>query len=336
MVVGPFPVMMIVVMGAMVVASIACALVGQPADAGAEIVAELAFRNVRSRRRRALSLHMVVVAFLRQPDLVLETEHLGPVLAHGTVHRGVAGQDFAGPFGECPEHLRMVVQVAGLDEFRPGVPFRHNVGEAVDPVHQHAGEQEIGEDDDAAVAELGRMIEARFNQGKRNTRIAGLAPAESKPFPQQAGDLRDIGVGVRVRCAASDDNEAGLLRRNPVAVQVRGGKCFPDPVGRGGDHLWIDAEFTPVFDPDSVFTPVGVQHRGDVVLGVHCRKQHARNRKNAPAAGIPQSVEAGSDDRVGEFKVAVLNRPVGELLRHLRRHCGKLADRPLRAGAVAA
>ena len=84
MVMGFFPVMMIVMMVVVVVmvVSIGGALVGQPADAGAEIVAELALRNVRTWRRRTLSLHMVVVAFLRQSDLVLESEHLCPVFAH--------------------------------------------------------------------------------------------------------------------------------------------------------------------------------------------------------------------------------------------------------------
>ena len=54
----------------------------QPAQAGAERVAQRAVRDVGPRRIGPLPLHVVMVAFLHRADLALEPQHLGAVLAH--------------------------------------------------------------------------------------------------------------------------------------------------------------------------------------------------------------------------------------------------------------
>ena len=48
------------------------------------------------------TLDMMVMAFLRQTDFILEAEHLGAVFAHLAVHVVAAGEDFRQP---VLEHL---------------------------------------------------------------------------------------------------------------------------------------------------------------------------------------------------------------------------------------
>ena len=47
----------------------------------AETVTELTILNIASRRRDALPLDMMMVAFLCKPNLCLKTQHLRPVFA---------------------------------------------------------------------------------------------------------------------------------------------------------------------------------------------------------------------------------------------------------------
>ena len=53
----------------------------QPAGPGAEMVAKLAVLDIASRRRYALPLDVMVVAFLHKTNLILEAEDLRPVFA---------------------------------------------------------------------------------------------------------------------------------------------------------------------------------------------------------------------------------------------------------------
>ncbi len=108
------------------------------------------------------------------------------------------------------------------------------VGEAIDPVDQDAGEQEIRKHDNAFVAKTRDMLEAGFDQWEGDARIADLTPAKAHAFPEHPGDLGDIGVRIRVRRAAPDDDKASFMARD-----VRGGdgQCFFDTGGGGGDAL---------------------------------------------------------------------------------------------------
>ena len=122
---------------------------------------------------------MMVVTFLRQADFRLETKNLFAVFAHLAIH-------VAGPFlnldhsiDESLQDQRLRIEVRGLDELDLGMPCRNGVGVVVDALHEHAGEKEIGEDDDPFEAEFRRMLEARFDQGECDTRIADFSqPAE--------------------------------------------------------------------------------------------------------------------------------------------------------------
>ena len=118
-------------------------------------------------RPGADALHVVVVAFLGQADLVLEAQNLLSVLAELAVHQVLAGQDFLDPFGEIVEHGRVVAQVRRLDEVDLRMTGRHHVGVMIDAFHQNAGEEEIGKNDDAAITQLGRVLQARLHERER-------------------------------------------------------------------------------------------------------------------------------------------------------------------------
>src|SRR5215470_9739399 len=124
-------------------------------------------------------LDMVMMALLGEADLRLEAEHLCAVFAERTVHLVLAFHDFLHPVGEGVQDERMVLQILRLQELDLGMAFRHLIGDPVDALHQHAGEEEIGEDDDAPVAELHRMLQAGAYQREGDAAIADLAPAEA-------------------------------------------------------------------------------------------------------------------------------------------------------------
>ena len=140
----------------------------------------------------ANAFHMMVVAFLRHAHFRLETEHLFAVFAHLAVHHAGPFEDFNQPVLECVDHQGMIVEIAGLDELDIGMTRRHLVGVAVDALHQHAGEQEIRENDDPLVAELRRMFEAGLDQRKGDAGITRLRPAETHAFPQHAHHLGNV------------------------------------------------------------------------------------------------------------------------------------------------
>ena len=104
-----------------------------------------------------------MVAFLRCANFVLETQDLCTILAHCAVHLVLAVKYFGDTFCECRNDLRMIVEVTGLDELTVWVALGYDIREAIDPVDQNAGEEEVREYDDAFVAEPGDVLEARFD-----------------------------------------------------------------------------------------------------------------------------------------------------------------------------
>ena len=84
------------------------------------------------------TLHMVMVAVLRCPHLLLKTEYLGAVLAQGAVHVGVTAQHLRHPLLEGVQHQSVIAQIAGLDEFHSRMIRRHPLGVLADAADQHA------------------------------------------------------------------------------------------------------------------------------------------------------------------------------------------------------
>src|SRR3546814_5838608 len=93
------------------------------------------------------------------------------------------------------------------------------IGVVVDALHQDAGEEEIGEHDEALVAEPRRMLEPGLDQRKGDAGVAGLAPAEAEALPQQAHDLGDVGIGVGVRGAATNHHQQGRSEEHTSELQ---------------------------------------------------------------------------------------------------------------------
>jgi hypothetical protein len=85
-----------------------------------------------------------------------------------------------------------------------------------------------------------------------------------------------------------------------------------------------------------MFGHVGVQHRGNIVLGVAGREQHARHGQYAGHPNGAQPVQPVAQDRAGEFEIAVLHRRVMQLVAQPMRHGGEFVHGILVAAAVAA
>jgi len=101
---------------------------------------------------------MVMMAFLRETNLVLEAQNLRPVFAQRAVHIVVTVKNFANTVGKCGDDLGMVVQIASLDKFGSGVRRRNLVGKAVDPVNQNPRKQKIWEHHNTLEAKLYDMF----------------------------------------------------------------------------------------------------------------------------------------------------------------------------------
>ena len=67
---------------------------GKTACPGAEMITKLAIFNAASRGGNALSLDMVVMAFLRQPNFGFKAQNLRPIFTHGTIHVVASMQNF--------------------------------------------------------------------------------------------------------------------------------------------------------------------------------------------------------------------------------------------------
>ena len=212
---------------------------------------------------------------------------------------------------------------------------RDDIRVGVDALHQYAREEEIGEDDDPPVAELRGMFERRLDQREGDARIGRLAPAEAHAFPQHPHDLGDVGIGVGIGRPAPDDQEQRVVKRFTFLPAGREQR-LAHAVAGGADHLQIDAELAAIFDRQAlVLRLVGVEHRRYVVLGVACGKQHARHGEDLVDAVRPEPVEPVREHRIGEFQIAVADRPSRKPRLQNLGQVGEFADGVLVAAAVA-
>lgn len=283
------------------------------------------------------TLDMVVVALLALADVGFKAKHLFAILAHLAVHHSRTLEDLLDAILEGIEHQRVVIQIARLDELDLRMPRRHLVGITIDALHQDASKQEVGEDNDALVAKLGGMGQARLYQREGHARIAGLAPAEAHAFPEHAHDLGGVGIGVRIGRAATDNHQQRLVFIDEAERFVRLVDSRLDAVAGSADHLQIDAELAAVIDDEIlVLRLVGVEHRGNVVLGVAGGKQHARHGKDTRDPLFAQAVEAGRNHRIAEFEIAIFDRHIGIAGAQRFRDHGEFLRCVLIAAAVAA
>jgi hypothetical protein len=101
------------------------------------------------------------------------------------------------------------------------------------------------------------------------------------------------------------------MKRYLALVPVGRVERFLDARAGGTDHLQIDPEFATVIDHRAgILCLIGIEHRGNVILGVTCGKQHARHGQNAGDPLGAQAVEPFRYHRVAEFEVAVFHRNI--------------------------
>lgn len=257
------------------------------------------------------TLDMVVMAFLGPADISLETQHLFAILAHLAVHHGLPFQGFAHAILKGVQHQGMIVQIARLDELDLGIAGRDFIRVGIDALHQYAGKQEIRENDDALVAEFCGMGQAGLDQGKGHAGIAGLAPAKPHAFPEHAHDLSRVGIGIRIGGAATDHHQERVMAIDHTVLGIGRIDGRLDAITGRPDHLEIDAKLASVVDHEAgMLGLVGVENRGDIVLRVACRKQHARHGQNAGHPLRPQTIQPLGNDGIAEFQVAILDRHI--------------------------
>ena len=300
------------------------------------MIAKWAILDIASGCRDALPLDMVMVAFLRETNLVLEAQHLRPVFAERAVHIVVTTENFAHPVGECGDDLGMIIQISRFHEFGCGMRRSNLVGKAVDPIDQNPRKQEIGEHDHALEAKLHDMFKTWLDKREGHTGIADLGPAETHPFPQHAGNLGNVRIGIGVGGAAPDHDKTGIGPINRAMFGIGGRNGLGNAVSGRLQHLQIDRQLAPILDGDTMLGGIGVQDRRDIILRMTGGKQHARHGKNVIDALLAKLVEPGLDHRGGEFEISILNRPVGKQRCEFFRQDSEFSYRRFRARAVTA
>src|SRR6185437_12581759 len=194
------------------------------------------------RGRDTDAANMVVMARLHRAAIALVAHDLRAILAELAIHRRLAIDRLMDAVDEAVEHQGMVAEIGGLQELDLAMVAGDPVDRGINALHQHAGEKEIREDDDAAEAQPDHAPQSGLDQGICHTAERRLHPAEAQPFAQHAGELRYIGIGVGIVGAAPDHEEEGV-----AAIAWPGGLRlgFGDAVGGGAEQLGLDRKLAP-------------------------------------------------------------------------------------------
>src|SRR6266852_3626385 len=253
---------------------------------------------------------VVMVRRLRRAGLVLVADDLGAVLAELAVHARLAVDDLADALGEAVEHEAVVAQIRRLEELDLRMNRGDAVGGGVDALHQHAGEEEVREDDDAAEAQAQDALERRLDQRRGHAAERRLGPAEAHALPQHARHLGDVRIGIGIVGAASD-HEQQRVGALGAALGARLGRG--DAVGGGAQQLGLDRQLAAEAQLDRrVGGGEAVHLPGQVVLDVARREEHAGHGEDAPRALRFERLEPVADGRAHEFEIAGLDRQGGE------------------------
>ena len=232
--------------------------------------------------------HMVMMASLHRAHLALVAQHLLAVFAQLAVHGRIAVHQLGQAIDEGVDDQGMVAQIGGFEEFDAGIFGGGFVGPVIDALDQDAGEQEVGENDDALEAQLHGAFQARIHQRRGDAGIGDLGPAEAHAFPQHAGDLGDIGIGVGIVGAAPHHHQQGL---GALHLGFSGGFGFFDTLGGSAQKLQVHRQLAAIFDLKlGVFAGVAVDFPRQIVLHMAGGEQHGRQGENAGGAPIFQLV----------------------------------------------
>lgn len=137
------------------------------ADLGLEADHLRAVFTQNTGRRRHIAERGVIACFdpaktFRGLDVFMltafERKHLLAERANRTVRDNRFSVLLFDPLGKGFEHFGVIVEISRFDEMDIGVLRGDLIGKTIDTVDQDTSEQEIGENDNALVAELGHML----------------------------------------------------------------------------------------------------------------------------------------------------------------------------------
>ena len=210
-----------------------------------------------------------------------------------------------------------------------------------DPADQNPGEQEVGKHHNTAITQPHHLPEARLHQGKRDPGVQGFAPAEAEALHQHAGDLRHIGVGVGIRRPPPHHHQQRVVggHRRPAGRHssgIGGRQRIADTAAGRLDHFSIHPQLAPVIHPQTALGGPGVEHRGDVILGMAGGEEHGRHRQHMTDPPGPQFLQAIAQDRPRELQIAIGHRHRRQGAAQLLRQGGELLHRQPVAAAMAA
>lgn len=274
---------------------------------------------------------MMMMACLWHADFMLEAQNLRAVLAQRAVHGNISFENFGCAFREHVKDQRVIAKIVCPDKLNAGIAIGNNFREAEDPVHENAAKEEIRKHDNALVTKPDDMLETGLDQGESHSRITHLAPSEAHPFPEHAGEFRYIAVCIRIGCATADHDQASSFPVDDSPFTICHFLCARDAHGGCPDQHGGESEFATIVDSNAVFACIGVEHGGNVVLGVHGGKQHSGNSQDPVAALPAQTVKPVTNDRVGKFEIAVCDWPVRQPFGELRNHSGEFIYRVIGA-----
>ncbi len=144
----------------------------------------------------------------------------------------------------------------------------------LDALFQPAGEQQVWERDEPPRAKAPAALQA-IGDGRGGD--AGVAAFNQRPrvaFPQQACELGDVGVGVRVGRPAAAEQHGSL---GPLRL----GHGLVEPLAGEGQQVRVQPERAAVAQAHAgMVEPAAGQQRGDVVLGVAGGEQHQRHHRD--------------------------------------------------------
>ena len=260
---------------------------------------------------RADPHHMVMMANLRRANIAFIANDLFAVFAQLTVHVVIAGINLGQPFGKTCQHHRMIFEVPSLDELYIAKLGGNFVGVGVNPVDQNARKQEIGENDNAFIAQFHRFAQTGIYPRMGDTGIADFGAAKTKTFLQHPGDFIDVRIGIRVVRAPPDNHQKRVFARDAV---IDGGKRFFDAVFGCTQQFGINRQIAAKFYVDiGVFIGEIIDLARQVIFDVTSGKQHARKRINFLMAHGFELFKAIAQDRVRKFEKAAFDIVVGQM-----------------------
>ena len=112
-------------------------------------------------------------------------------------------------------------------------------------------------------------------------------------------------------------------------------KRFLNAVAGGAHHLGVNAKFLAVVDLEIILGGIGVEHGGNVILGMARRKKHSGHGEHARHTLGFQGIKTIADNRRGKFEIAIFHRVLRQALFQVFGEHGEFGDRVFIAAAMA-